>query len=121
MTREQVKEKVYKKKVKRALKIARLRPLKNFLFWFAGVLSSIAIVAGSIFVAVKIVPIGTYVGKENATEYVSEDIANKSFLDAILEINNYGLKLFTKIDKENDDLENYLLSKFDFSSFLELF
>ena len=91
LTREQVKERVYKKKVKRALKIARLRPLKNFLFWFAGVLSSIAIIAGSIFVGVKVVPISTYVGKENANKYVSEELSNKSFLDAILEIKNYGI------------------------------
>ena len=104
VTRKQVKERVYQKKVKRALKIARLRPLKNFLFWMTGVFSSIAIVAGSIFVAVKVVPIGTYIGKENATQYVSEEIANKSFLDAILQIGSYGFSDVPFVEKALRDL-----------------
>lgn len=104
LTREQVKERVYKKKVKRALKIARLRPLKNFLFWFVGVLSSIAIIAGSIFIGVKVVPIKTYVGSENANQYVSEEIANKSVLDAILELNSYGFADLPIVEKTLRDL-----------------
>ncbi len=90
MTREEVKKKVYEKKVKKALKSYRFRPFKNFVFWFAGVLSSVAVVAGAIFVGIKVVPIKTYTaGKEEG--YVSEEIASKSILDVLLNYNKYGL------------------------------
>lgn len=90
MTREEVKKKIYDKKVKKALRSYRFRPFKNFIFWFAGVLSSVAVVAGTIFVGVKVVPISTYTGGiEN--EYVSETISSKSIVDALLAFNQYSV------------------------------
>ena len=86
MTREEVKKKIYDKKVKKALRSYRFRPFKNFIFWVAGVCSSIAVVAGAVFVGVKVVPISTYTGGiEN--EYVSEEVSSKSILDALLTFN----------------------------------
>ncbi len=107
LTKEQVKEKIREKKVKRALKIARFRGLKNFLFWFAGVLSSFAILLGSVFVAVKVIPISTYVGgKNNYADYVSDNVAYKSVLDAILEIQNFKVSDFPIVETTLKDLLN---------------
>ncbi len=98
LPKEEAKLRAREKKVRRALRVARLRPLKNFFYWFFGVLSSVGIVFGAIFVGVKVVPISTYVGKDTLGEYVSEDITNKSFLDAILGINEYDFDDFPIID-----------------------
>ena len=108
MTREEVKKKIYEKKVKKALRCYRFRPFKNFIFWFAGVLSSVAVVAGTIFVGVKVVPISTYTGGiEN--EYVSESISSKSIIDALLAFNQYSMAdipgvqklLMEELEKQN--------------------
>ena len=104
MTREEVKKKIYDKKVKKALRSYRFRPFKNFIFWVAGVISSIAVVAGAIFVGVKVVPISTYTGGvEN--EYVSEDVSSKSILDALLTFNQMD---FADIPGVTDMLFNFL-------------
>lgn len=90
MNREEVKEKVRNRRIKKALKCYRLRPLKNFGMWLTGVLTSFAIIIGGIFVGVKIVPIKSYVGEET-NQYVSDKIANKSILDALLDVKEYEL------------------------------
>ena len=41
---EEAKQRKQEKKIKRALKIARLRPLKNFCFWFLFLYSYVIIV-----------------------------------------------------------------------------
>lgn len=103
LTKEQVKERIYKKKVKRAFRIARFRFIKNFLLWFSGVLSSVAIVAGAIFVGVKVVPVSTYFGKD-VENYVSTNVASKSLLDAVLSISEYSFSDLPIIEKTLDDL-----------------
>lgn len=90
MNRKEIKEKVRQRKIKKALRCYRLRPLKNFFMWLSGVLTSFAILLGAIFVGVKIVPIKTYMG-EDTNEYVSDKIADKSILDALLGIKDYEL------------------------------
>ncbi|MBR2498349.1 MAG: hypothetical protein IKB67_01365 [Clostridia bacterium] len=90
MTREEVKKKIYDKKVKKALRSYRFRPFKNFIFWLTGVLTSVAVVAGAVFVGVKVVPIKTYTGGMEEG-YVSEEIASKSILDVLLNYNQYGM------------------------------
>ena len=104
----QAKEKIKQKKIKRAFKVARFRGLKNFMFWLAGALSSFAIFFGAVFIAVKVVPISTYVGgKDKYAEYVSDKVAYKSILDAILEIQSYKFEDFPIVEKSiNDLLEN---------------
>lgn len=88
MTREEVKKRVHEKKVKRALKCLRFRKLKNFLFWLMGVIVMPVILVFTMFVGLKVVPISTYLGGAEK-EYVSEDIASLSILDAILGFQDY--------------------------------
>ncbi len=90
LTREETKQKIREKKIKRSFRVSRFRSVKNFFWWFSGVLSSIALVAGSIFIGVKVIPIKTYTG-DMTSEYVSEEISSKSFLDAFLNIDKYNI------------------------------
>ncbi|MBQ3116672.1 MAG: hypothetical protein IJC07_06565 [Clostridia bacterium] len=90
MNRKEIKEKVRQRRIKKALRCYRLRPLKNFFMWLSGVLTSFAILLGAIFVGIKIVPVKTYVG-EDVNNYVSDKIANKSILDVLLDIDEYEL------------------------------
>ncbi len=100
----EAKVKIKEKKIKKALKIARLRPLKNFFLWFSGVLCSFAILFGGIFVAVKVVPISTYVGKENSSDYVSDKVSGLSFLDAVMRFNTFTVGDFPIVQNSLEDL-----------------
>lgn len=76
------------KRTRKALKCYRGRFLKNLLIWFTGVVSCLVLLAGTIFVGAKFVPISKYAGgKDN--EYVSNDLGSSSLLDAILNIDKY--------------------------------
>ena len=86
MTREEVKKIRYEKKVKKALKCLRFRKLKNFLFWLTGVIVMPAVLVLTSFIGLKVVPIKTYTGGLEQ-EYVSEELANQSILDVILNLN----------------------------------
>ena len=90
MTREEVKKKVHEKKVKKALKCLRFRKLKNFLFWFMGVILMPVVLIFTMFIGLKVVPISTYTGGAEK-EYVSEELSNQSILDVILNLNKYGV------------------------------
>ena len=103
MTRAEYKAKVYAKKAKRAIRTARFRGFKNFMFWLTGVLCSFAIIFGSIFVGVKVVPIGTYLGG-NYSEYISDTLAKNSVLDAILNIQNFKIDDFKIVKTTIEDL-----------------
>ena len=93
----------YKRKVKRALRITRCRALKNFMFWLLGVLSSFGILAGSIFIGLKFVPLSTFLGKDTASQYVSKEVYNSSILDFILNINSYGMEDFPILQQSLED------------------
>jgi len=116
LPRSQAKIHIKEKKYKRAIKGNRLRPLKNFLFWLFGVLSSIGIVFGSVFVALKVIPMSTIVGKDNLNGVVSENVADDSLVDFILNFKNYGFGDFPIIEQSlNDALEGKefgILSKY---------
>ncbi len=80
------------KRERRAKKKARFRPLKNFLWWFLGVFSGIIILASGVLVCVGVIPLGTYVGKDN--DAFSEDVSNKSLLNIILGLDQYKVSDF---------------------------
>ncbi|MBQ3219002.1 MAG: hypothetical protein IJB32_00200 [Clostridia bacterium] len=82
---------IREKRIKKAFRALRLRWLKNFFLWFFGVFTSIGIIVGSIFVGMKVIPVGTYTKwfGADANEVVSENIANKSVIDAILDFDEY--------------------------------
>ena len=103
MNREEVKVRVREKKIKRALRKLRFRSLKNFMFWFAGVLSSFAIIAGAIFIGVKVVPISTYAGGAQ-NGIVSDKVASKSILDAIMQFETFGFSDFPIVEDTVRDL-----------------
>jgi hypothetical protein len=78
------------KRTRKALKSYRCRTLKNILIWFIGMLTCIVLLVGSVFVGIKVIPISTYTGGNNE-EYVSDDIASSSILDAVLNIDKYKM------------------------------
>ncbi len=103
MNREQVKQKIYEKKVKKALKCYRCRGLKNFLFWLCGASLSFILFASALFVGLKVVPISVYTGgKEN--EYVSEEVASKTILDAIMSYKDFKVEDFPVVETLISDL-----------------
>ena len=89
--RKKTLHKIRERKIKKAFKTYRFRGLKNFLFWFFGVMSSIGIIFGSIFVGVKVIPISTYLkwSGQDSSEIVSENISEKSVFDAIMSFGDY--------------------------------
>ena len=90
MTREELKAKIREKKIKRAFKIMRFRSLKNFFIWLTGALMSFVIFFLTVFVAVGVVPVGTYTGGESDA-VVGEDISNKSIYQAIMDFITYKI------------------------------
>ncbi len=103
MTREEVKKRIHEKKVKKALKCLRFRKLKNFLFWLMGVIVMPVILVFTMFVGLKVVPLSTYLGGAEK-EYVSEDIASLSILDAILGFQDYTFDDVPYVETLLDDL-----------------
>ena len=65
------------------------RGAKNFLIWLTGFLFAFVFLFGGAFIALKIVPLDTYIGEDNG--YVDEEISNKSLLDAIMNIGSYNV------------------------------
>lgn len=104
--RKETLHKIRERRIKKAFKTFRFRGLKNFLFWFFGVLSSVAIILGSVFIGVKVIPVNTYLkwaGKDSS-EYVSEKIAQKSLIDAIFGISEYTFEDVPVIEKLVSDI-----------------
>ena len=99
------KQAIRDRNVKRALRIKTLRGLKNFLWWFMGVISSFAILAGTVFVAVGVLPIGTYFGGKEQ-DAVSEDVSSKSLLTLI---NSLGELQVSDFKILQDTVENVYL------------
>lgn len=98
LTEEEAKQRKQEKKIKRALKIARFRPLKNFCFWLFGVMSTLGIVLGGIFITLKVTPLNSITGN-SLSGVVSEEVSSKSLLDAILSFQDYDLADFPIIEK----------------------
>lgn len=83
------KEKYKARRARRAERTLRLRWLKNLIWWLTGLISGLAVLVCGVFVGVKVVPLKTLLGEDNT--YVSEDIANKSLIDAVMGFSQYKL------------------------------
>ena len=70
------------KKIKRALRIARCRFLKNLIIWLVGVLSSGLVALGVIAIVLSSIPLGNLV--PDSGENVREDLLDKSILEVIM-------------------------------------
>ena len=98
--------KIRERRIRKAFRALKLRGLKNFLFWFFGVFSSIAIIFGSMFIGVKVIPVGTYTkwaGKDSS-EFVSDKIAEKSIFDAFMGLSDYTFSDVPAIEKFVSDI-----------------
>ena len=107
LTPEEKQKRKEERKVQRALKIARLRPLKNFGWWLFGLISSVFVTIGIIALCVFVVPINTVTG--NSTDrYVKEEISSKSLYAAFMAFNegNYTADQVLYIDNIINDVEN---------------
>ena len=105
------------RRLKRGNRALRFRGLKNFLFWLTGVVSGFIIIAGLIFLAVYVLPTKTilgYGGISDTDEYVSDEIAEKSIVKALLGFSDYSVGDIPIIEKTLKDvvsssgLENYI-------------
>ena len=113
--------KIRERRIKKAFRTYRLRGLKNFLFWFFGVLSGLAILVGSVFVGIKVVPLGTYLKwtGQDVSEIVSEKVSDKSVIDAIAGINEYSLEDLPVIESvvqglfEETGIDDFVLVDYD--------
>ena len=118
MNREEVKQILREKKIKKALRCYRGRFLKNLFIWLVGMITCVALLAGGVFVGVKLVPIKTFTGS-HTEEYVSEDVGNLSVFDAIMGIKSYGVSDFPIIEKTLSEMltssgaGNYISIDFD--------
>lgn len=107
LTPEEKQKRKEERKVQRALKIARFRPLKNFGWWLFGLISSVFVTIGIIALCVFVVPINTVTG--NSTDrYVKEEISSKSLYAAFMAFNegNYTADQVLYIDNIINDVEN---------------
>ena len=76
----------------RGRRALRLRRTKNFAFWLTGVFSSIALLLAGVFIAIAILPVSVYFGgKENAEKYLGENLASKSFLSNVQNVQSVTL------------------------------
>lgn len=107
LTPEEKQKRKEERKVKRALKIARLRSLKNFGWWLFGLISSVFITIGIIALCVFVVPINTVTG--NSTDrYVKEEISSKTIYGAVMAFSegNYTADQVLYIDNIIDDVQD---------------
>ncbi len=90
------------KKIRRAVRRNHFRRLKNFFWWLGGVLSSVGIVFGSIFIAVGVIPVGTYIGSKKS-EYMTEEVYDKALLGILLNFGDLRIDDFPIIEKTLGD------------------
>ncbi|MDY6024091.1 MAG: hypothetical protein SPJ19_04755 [Candidatus Borkfalkiaceae bacterium] len=107
LTPEEKQKRKEERKVQRALKIARLRSLKNFGWWLFGLISSVFITIGIIALCIFVVPINTVTG--NSTDrYVKEEISSKTIYGAVMAFSegNYTADQVLYIDNIIDDVQD---------------
>lgn len=83
-------ERRWARRARKGIRVMRFRWFKNLLWWLTGVISSFVILAGTIFVGIKVLPLKTYFG-EQTSDYVSDEISDKSLIDALLGIGSNKL------------------------------
>lgn len=89
MTSEERKQQKLEKKTKRALRSYRCRPLKNFLWWFTGIICGIIFFVSGLVAGVMLIPINTFTGGNNEG-IVSDELADSTLFDIVLNINDYS-------------------------------
>lgn len=83
------------KRAKRAEKALRHRGFKNFMLVFVGFLMGIVMLVSSVAVFVAVIPVKTYMGLLGGTSEdpaFSENVQDKSFIEALMQINTYQMK-----------------------------
>lgn len=87
------------KKNRKGRKTLRCRYLKNFLFFLAGLLCCVVLIAGTLAAGIFVIPVDSYlkiggVSDEDSKNYITDENKNKSFFGII--------KSFTEIQSIND-------------------
>lgn len=90
MTQEERKQKKLEKRTKKALRSYRCRPLKNFLWWFTGIICGVIFFISGLVAGVMLIPVNTFTGGNNEG-VVSDELADSTILDIVLNLNNYGV------------------------------
>ena len=99
LTREQRKaKKEYKKnrKIRKWRRRSRCRVLKNILIWFTGFITSLGILAGSLYVGIGVIPLNNFVGNDESI--VTNKIASQSVLGALKNIKGYTVSDFPVLE-----------------------
>ncbi len=104
---EEIKQRIEEKKLKRKLKKARCRGLKNFCIWLAGVLCLPFLLVAAIAIAGGVVPLKTYFG-DDAEQYVDvstpNSIGNQPAFAAVTKIKDYKVKDVPVLEKALRDI-----------------
>ncbi len=103
LSKAEKKQKIKEQRQEDALRSYRFRGLKNFLFWLSGMLTCLILIVSALFVGLKVIPIGTYLGS-SANGYVSKDVSSKSIIDAFLKANTYDMSDFPVVADALDEL-----------------
>lgn len=95
LTEQEKRERAEAKKHKRAEKAERAlsnRHIKNFFLWFFGFIMGIIALVSTVAISITMVPIRSWLGLagQSTDGVVSENVAEKSLLDAILKANTYS-------------------------------
>lgn len=107
LTPEQKKaKKEYKKnkKIKKWQRRSRFRVLKNLIIYFVGFVSSLAIIAGGVYVGIGVLPISTYVGDDESV--LPSEITDLTILNAIQSLGSFNIDdiALSTVMPENDDV-----------------
>ena len=100
------------KRIRKALRCLRLRPLKNFFIWFSGLIMSFVLFALVIVLALTSIPLGTFLGKE----MVSENVSEKSILGLIENVNQLKIADFPVVT----DLVDQMVDQMGLDKYVEI-
>ncbi len=97
LPRREAKIMAREKRIRRAFRVTRFRAFKNFLYWFFGVLSSVGIIASSIFIATGVLPVSVY--SDDLTEAVSPNVYDKSLISILGSVSEFTFNDFPILEK----------------------
>ena len=100
--KQYIKECKIRRKNRKAIKVAKFRPLKNFFIFLSGMFTSILILVLSVVIVGKLIPLKTFTG-DVGSDQVSTEITDKSVYDALMGINTYTLEDFPILTSLIDD------------------
>ncbi|MBQ9103577.1 MAG: hypothetical protein IJY57_00640 [Clostridia bacterium] len=131
LTEQEKRERAEAKRHKRAEKAERAlsnRHIKNFFLWFFGFIMGIIALISTVAISITMVPIRSWLGLagQSTDGVVSENVAEKSLLDAILKANTYSfgdlpiIKSFLQDISSSTGLDTVVNIDFDSPEFNEL-